>query len=935
MGVIDGQSVSASITNAAFLSKNAADSTAYNLSLGAALNFPKNVIATAGTINALDSTKLNVKLTGASVILNGALSGSDGQVMIVYAGNSTPVVINSLSGSASAANQFKLTAPSYTLAAGSAAIFVYDSTLANWVIVGTMDDVSATSANTASTIVKRDASGNFSAGTITASLSGSATSFTGSLAGDVTGNQGSTVVSAVGTSSAANVHAAELLANAATSLNTYSAIIKRDSGGSFIASTANLNAVALTGSISGTPVTIAANATTAAYNLTLPAAQGTASTTLVNDGTGALTWGSSGGGGGGAKNYFTLSSANPSFENSTISPWSLCTLTLSSGVPSGAPTLSATQMALATTATNPLIGTKSGQLTKSAANAQGQGFISGALTIDREDTAKILSGSFSYEVVSGAVDFSGTSTQSLEIWIYNTVSGAWTQPAGYRGMNQSSGQGRVIFNFQTDGSTANNGYKIAIITAQTSTTAFVVNFDDFQIGPQQVNIGPVVTDWASYTPTWGVLSGSAPAIGNGTLTGKYRRVGDSGYYQIALTFGTTTTIGSGVYTFSLFSGQNIDYTKMNITSGSNDDQSIQGGGTIVKNGTNRWAVRIANIAGLASNQVAMEIWHQSGTTTANTPIPTNIAVTNAIPATWANTDTFTIEFGPVPIVGWSSNVQMSSDSYQGIVAASANGNANLAITANAAIPFTTVLFDTNGITTIANGRFTIPVSGYYTVSLNAYARTTGTGGTFTMYKNGSANTGILTLGVAASYFSGSSAFYFNAGDYFDIRSDASLTLLAGYQVSTQRISGPSVLAATETTACRYTDTSGQSITSTASVMKFATKDFDTTNSYNTSTGLFTVPLSGKYSISPSIFTANVLFSTTQYLELYIYKNGSQYCYLGRSYGNGQTQPTQYSGFDIIPCNAGDTLAVYAFASTATTMSTAAGANHLEILRVGN
>jgi hypothetical protein len=62
----------------------------------------------------------------------------------------------------------------------------------------------ANSANTPSTLVKRDASGNFSAGTITASLAGNATSattangFSGSLAGDVTGPQGATVVGSVG-----------------------------------------------------------------------------------------------------------------------------------------------------------------------------------------------------------------------------------------------------------------------------------------------------------------------------------------------------------------------------------------------------------------------------------------------------------------------------------------------------------------------------------------------------------------------------------------------------------------------------------------------------------------------------------------------------------------------------------------------------------------
>lgn len=53
-----------------------------------------------------------------------------------------------------------------------------------------VDDVeAATNANTASTIVKRNASGNFAAGTITAALTGNVTgNLTGNVTGDVTGN---------------------------------------------------------------------------------------------------------------------------------------------------------------------------------------------------------------------------------------------------------------------------------------------------------------------------------------------------------------------------------------------------------------------------------------------------------------------------------------------------------------------------------------------------------------------------------------------------------------------------------------------------------------------------------------------------------------------------------------------------------------------------
>jgi len=112
----------------------------------------------------------------------------------------------------------------------------------------------ATPLNIPNTVVERDSSGNFAAGIITASLNGNANtartsiSFTGSLLGDVTGTQGATVVSFVGGSSAANVHSAELAANAATALNTASTIVKRDASGNFAA---NVITASLTGNVTG------------------------------------------------------------------------------------------------------------------------------------------------------------------------------------------------------------------------------------------------------------------------------------------------------------------------------------------------------------------------------------------------------------------------------------------------------------------------------------------------------------------------------------------------------------------------------------------------------------------------------------------------------------------------------------------------------------
>lgn len=56
--------------------------------------------------------------------------------------------------------------------------------------------------------------------------------------------------------------------------------------------------------------------------------------------------------------------------------------------------------------------------------------------------------------------------------------------------------------------------------------------------------------WTSYTPTWSA-SGTAPALGNGTLAGAYMNAGKLCIARIFLTMGSTTTYGTGNYSFLL------------------------------------------------------------------------------------------------------------------------------------------------------------------------------------------------------------------------------------------------------------------------------------------------------------------------------------------------------------------------------------------------
>lgn len=53
-----------------------------------------------------------------------------------------------------------------------------------------------------------------------------------------------------------------------------------------------------------------------------------------------------------------------------------------------------------------------------------------------------------------------------------------------------------------------------------------------------------------FTPTWST-SGTQPVLGNGTLTGKYVRLGKLILYTISLTAGSSTTFGTGRFEFLL------------------------------------------------------------------------------------------------------------------------------------------------------------------------------------------------------------------------------------------------------------------------------------------------------------------------------------------------------------------------------------------------
>jgi hypothetical protein len=137
------------------------------------------------------------------------------------------------------------------------------------ITAGTWNGTAIANANLANASVTVNGTSCTLGSTCTVSGSGSITALTGDVTASGPGSAAATVA-LVGGSTAANVHAAELLANAATNLDTASAIVKRDASGNFVAGTITASLTGLA-SLNELPLTFGAGLNRATNTITVPA----------------------------------------------------------------------------------------------------------------------------------------------------------------------------------------------------------------------------------------------------------------------------------------------------------------------------------------------------------------------------------------------------------------------------------------------------------------------------------------------------------------------------------------------------------------------------------------------------------------------------------------------------------------------------------------
>lgn len=630
--------------------------------------------------------------------------------------------------------------------------------------------------------------------------------------------------------------------------------------------------------------------------------------------------------------YINNVNNNGNFELGTTAGWSLGTTgTLTNAIPTGTPTFgsgASGNLSLSVVSSGQLAGSYSGSYASSAATTAGDMLSSSAITIDKEDQAKVLTFKFAYEAVTNPSNgnFSGTSSNSFGVACYDVTNSSWLPVAGNFAMTQNSGVGIATGTMQTNANTAS--IRFVVYNANASAGAITLYVDDFSLGPQTAPIGPIVTDPVEYTP---VFTGFGTVSG---ITAYSWRDGAMLKGRITFTSGTPTAVQA-------FISLGFDGASGNVTTAS----TYPAGGQV----SGKWNV---NSSATTFFSAGTMIAGPSGTTLA---MGREGSTTNGTAA--ANADTIAINGSivelnyEVQIAGWSSNVQMSNDTDTRVVAFSASAQSPSLVSGTGSnLRFTGTTTDNFAAYNSTSGGYTIPVTGWYHVALNVEATVTANNPNQVMYttlKLGSTTkfTGMwacqATVAANTNMISSSGTFYANAGEIINpvfswgTSGTPSLTaVVTGSSMSIHRLSGPAVVAASETVGALYTGAPPTgTLTNAFNTTTFATKVKDTHNAY--ASGTYTAPVSGSYDVSAQ--TAQLAtYAINKVAITGIAVNGTT-LYKGVLSAGGANDILRPSvSVKSIPLNAGDLVTIKCFNDATTpTFQNDATLNWFSITRVGN
>ena len=566
-----------------------------------------------------------------------------------------------------------------------------------------------------------------------------------------------------------------------------------------------------------------------------------------------------------------------------------------------------TNITISQETTSPLRGSGSLKIVKaSGANYSTQTVNSPTITVAAADLAKKLTISFDY-------DFSDANYADgyARLQIKQDPAGTPTT-VRVNGEDIKAGKGTHYAQFQTDSTL--DTYQVEIYWVNTGTTAVSAYIDNVSVGPTNLAFGTIVTDPINYTPT---ITGGF-VLGNGTINSSwYARKGKFLSGRIDITVGTTTTISTLVFT--LPPGLAIDDT---IDSGFPNYGQV----TFYDAGTSFYDGYV-----FRNTNTQLVVY---GKDAASSVVGTYVQ-TATLPFTWASGDSISIIIDNIPIVGWSSNAQISEDLGGREVLALYNGNGSTTIAGSTAIPFTNKEKDTTN--SWSGTEYTTPETGTYLISYSVHLIAKSDyhgiwvdGGQHSWSENAS----------SSDIMSGSKTIYLTKGQTVSVRFNNSTTLVSGgnHRISITKLASPQTILETETVAARYTSSNAENIPSaTWTIVDFEELSYDTHGATTTGASWkFTAPVNGTYSVRNLVVFSPAAWLVSEIAVTSIYKNGSLYSFISHDHVDASvTREIYLAGCDTIELSKGDyiDIRVYQNSGIAIPLATESTKNHLSIERI--
>ena len=507
--------------------------------------------------------------------------------------------------------------------------------------------------------------------------------------------------------------------------------------------------------------------------------------------------------------------------------------------------------AAAVSSSSPIDGIYSLNLATSGAGTIGDGYVSQAIPISTAYQAKALTLKFKYKSASGAPVMAGTSSNTYAAAVYDVTNNAWLGMAGNFNFVQTTGVGDFVGTFQTAINTA--AVQVFVYSPIAPVGASSLLLDNFYLGQQVSPQAPAAVDLHTALVNSVLKYGTTTATNVTNIISMVGRDGDKLNGSIEFKASGAAN-AEGTMLFTLPDNLVIDTTKISDTY-----QTIGKAFAYTNSKIYNGIVRIASstqVEILTTNTTgaAAGSYFWQGSNTAGNNVPSGVAM--------ASGDQFVITLDNIPIVGWSSNTVMSSDSDTRVTSgvlrkSSAQTGIGPALTK---VTFGNADISTNGQTDTTNSRISAPVTGIYSVALtlNVLAGASSNGNIYIIiYKNGSATGYQVNSSPATNlyYTTGLTPnINLNAGDYIEayISSDANTFAVNSGSLTVSRLSGPAVIAASESVSAFYNTANTTCVSGTLAlgtcVVAYTNKIKDTHNAYNTSTGVYTVPVSGTYTL---------------------------------------------------------------------------------------